>query len=359
MNDLLVRSLAFVVIALSAAAQEQPASEPAQRVSSMAQAARNLLESLPTDLRDKATRPLADPERTSWNFVPGEYAGVQLGDLDDAQRALAHALLRTPLSTQGYLAVTTIISLETVLRELESRPGRDASHRDPLRYAILLFGEPGSAAWAWRLQGHHVSLRFCEIDGKVVAVTPAFLGANPATVRSGPRAGLRALGHLQELGARLFTSLRDAQRAEAVLPGETPRDVILGPTRAADFLGAPKGVAFADLDEAQRTVMVRILHEFAGLLDDEIAREQMERIQSRGLDGIRFAFAGSVADGEGQYWRLHGPTFVIEYDNTQNDANHVHTVWRDLERDFGEDLLRAHHETHPHPQPKKGDRTPR
>ncbi len=309
----------------------------------MARAARAWLESLTPELRAEAAFAFDDAERERWHFVPGDYPGVSFAQMGLEPRRRAHALLRAALSSAGYHKTAAVMRLDQVLRELAEARGQRADHRDPERYSLAVFGEPGPAQpWGWRLQGHHVSLNFSAITGEITAVTPAFLGANPAEVRDGPLAGLRVLGREEDLARELLGALDEAQRGQAMLAAEAPRDVILGPDREAGLLGEPKGVAFADLTEPQRALLLALLGEFAHNLRAELAAAELARIDQAGLGRVRFAWAGSANRGEPHYWRLHGPTFAIEYDNTQDDANHVHTVWHDLTNDFGRDALRAH-----------------
>ncbi len=313
----------------------------------MAQAARAFVATLSQPLRQKAQRPLEDAERTQWNFVPGAYAGVLLQDLDDPQRQAAQALLRAALSARGYDKTNAIVQLENVLHEIESRAGRDAAHRDPGRYSLLLFGEPtDDGTWSWRIQGHHVSLRVTVVKGRFASATPAFLGSNPHEQRDGKAAGRRVLGAEEDLARAFLTLCDEEQRAKAVIATDAPADVILGPTRAADFLGKPSGLPWSAMNEGQRAVLWRLIEEYAHNLRAEFADGELARIKQRGVEHIHFAWAGGFERGEGHYYRIHGEHFVIEYDNTQHGANHSHTVWRDLERDFGGDLLRQHLEEH-------------
>lgn len=317
-----------------------PRDDPAAE---MAAAARSFLGSLPAELRARAVRPLADAEHARWAFVPGDYAGVPFGALDAAQTDAARGLLRSALSARGYDKAMAIVELENVLRRLESRDGRDAAHRDPARYAVLVFGEPtDGGTWNWRVQGHHVSLRFFVVEGAFAGCTPAFLGSNPHEVRDGDGAGRRVLGAEEDL-ARAFLLLCDAEQlGSVVLAGEAPADILLGPSRAADFLGAPRGLAWSAMGEGQRALLWRLVEEYARNLRGPLAEAELARIEAQGRDGIHFAWCGGRERGQPHYYRIHGPRFVIEYDNTQNGANHVHTVWRDLDRDFGGDPLRRH-----------------
>ena len=338
------RAFAPLLLLPLAAFWAVPTDVPGADAGALAAAAERLLAALSPELRTKVQRPFADAERQRWNFVPGDYACVQLRELDDRQRCAVHDLLRAALGTAGYLKTTHVMALEDVQHALEQ-----AAHRDPGRYAIALFGAPSpTAPWALRFQGHHVSWSFTCAGGKVLASTPRFLGANPAQVRTGPHAGLRVLAAEEDLAWQLLATLTPAQRERAVLQKDAPRDILLGPDRAADFLGAPKGIAHAELQPAQQALLWRLIEEYARDLQPDQAQLQLERIRAAGLGQLYFAWAGGSARGEGHYYRIHGPTCVIELDNTQNDANHVHTVWRDRTRDFGADLLREHYQQDPH-----------
>jgi len=321
---------------------------PDAAVAEVAKASQAFLAALPPELRTKATRPLADAERTQWNFVPGVYAGVPFGELAEPATRAAHALLHSLLSARGFQKTTAIMQLENVLHELESKDGHDASHRDPGRYTLLVFGEPAAdGAFALRLQGHHVSLHFSCAGGHLASGTPQFLGSNPAELRSGAHAGTRILGAEEDLARALLLLCDDAQRARAVIAAVAPADVFLGPARTVDALGEQKGLPASAMTQGQQEVLWRLIEEFVHNLRPEFATTELARIRAD-FDGVHFAWAGGMEHGQGHYYRLHGRHFAIEYDNTQNDANHVHTVWRDLEHDFGGDVLRQHYEQHKH-----------
>jgi hypothetical protein len=237
------------------------------------------------------------------------------------------------------------MSLDQVLKDVEKGKGPT---RDPELYYFTIFGQPGSKEpWGWRVEGHHVSLNFTIVDGKGVAATPAFLGANPATIKEGPRAGLRILGEEEDMGRRLIKSLNDQQREEAIFAKEAPKDIITGNARKA-MIDRPVGVSYDKLDETQKRMLVELVGNYADRHRPDIAAEDLKRINTAGWDKVKFAWAGGLDPGQKHYYRVQGPTFLIEYDNTQNNANHIHTVWRDLERDFGEDLLLEHYQHNKH-----------
>jgi hypothetical protein len=311
----------------------------------MAEAAKNFLGALTPEQRAKASFKFDDEQRLDWYFVPRARQGLPLKELNAEQRKLAHAFLKTGLSQRGYLKATTIIELELVLREIEQGRGQV---RDPELYYFSVFGTPAAKdPWGWRVEGHHLSLNFTVVKGAMVATTPAFFGANPAEVRQGPRQGLRVLGSEEDLGRELIKSLDERQRAKAVFDATAPADILTGNQKKADPLN-PAGIAASDLTPQQVERLKKLLNEYITRMPEDLAAERLEKLRRAGLEKIHFAWAGGFERGEKHYYRLQGPTFLVEYDNTQNDANHIHSVWRDFEGDFGRDLLREHYQSTPH-----------
>jgi len=307
-------------------------------------AARNFLAALTPEQKAKTTFPLDDKERRNWHLIPRERRGLPLKEMTPAQQHLAHGLLSAALSHRGYLQATTIMSLEAVLKDLEQGRG---PVRDPELYFFSIFGEPDlKQPWGWRIEGHHLSLNFL-IAGEEVSVTPSVMGSNPAEVRDGPRAGLRVLAAEEDLGRDLVKSLDVGQRQECIISATAPPDFILGPDRPAAPLD-PKGLSAARLNAAQQTLLHRVVEAYVRRYRAEVADKDLSRIAAAGWDKLSFAWAGSLDRGQGSYYRVQGPTFVMEWDNTQNNANHIHTLWRDTRNDFGEDLLRQHYEDSPH-----------
>jgi hypothetical protein len=327
-------------VAIGRGALRAPVADAA--VADVVAAARGFLRELPAEQRAVAARAFDDPQRTSWAFVPGRYAGVEFGALEPASLQRAHALLRALLSAQGFEKTLAIVQLEAVLREVEGRGGGDASHRDQGRYALLLCGEPNEeGAFSVRLQGHHVSLHFTFLDGQLAGATPHFLGSNPHSLSEGPNAGQRVLAAEEELARDLLASLDESQLARALVAERAPPDVLLVPGAGFSALSAAPGLPAEALDEAQRARLWSLVELFARNLRGEFAAAELERLRPQRAE-LRFAWAGGRERGQGHYWRVLGRTIAIEYDNTQNGANHVHVVWRDLERDFGQDPLRQH-----------------
>jgi hypothetical protein len=305
----------------------------------MAQAANNLLAALSAEQKAKASFPFKDEERYNWHFIPRERKGLPLKEMDHAQRALAHALLSTGMGQRGYVEAVTIISLEQILKEMEGGKG---PARDPERYFFSIFGTPGATgAWGWRVEGHHLSLNFTVANGRPASGGPAFLGTNPGEVRQGQRKGLRVLSAEEDMGRALVKSLDEGQRATAIVPGAAPAEMITKNDRKVTFTD-PAGITVEQLKPGQRQALLSLIDLYARRLRTEMAEQDLRKLMGAGVEKIRFAWAGGVERGEPHYYRIVGPTFLVEYDNTQNNANHIHTVWRDYTNDFGEDVLKNH-----------------
>ena len=306
----------------------------------MADAAKNFLAALSDEQRAKATFDLKNDERLNWHFIPKERKGLPIKEMSGEQRALANALLNSGLSNRGYFKANTIMSLEQILRDMEKGKG---PVRDPERYFFSVFGTPEShGTWGWRVEGHHLSLNFT-LSGEEVVVTPSFMGTNPGEVREGPRKGLRVLGVEEELARDLVKSLNEEQRKVAIYTNSAPADVITAADRKAHALD-PKGISMAKLTDDQKQMLLAVIKEYVSRTRPEVANKEYNEIRQTSPEQIHFAWAGSMERGQGHYYRVQAPDFLIEYDNTQNNANHVHAVWRDLKNDFGEDILRKHYD---------------
>jgi hypothetical protein len=311
----------------------------------MKHAADAFLAGLEPAQRTRAQFAFADAERLNWHFVPRERRGLPLKEMTPPQRDLARRLLQAGLSQRGMVRADTIMALELVLREL----GQNPNVRDPERYFFSIFGTPSdSAPWGWRVEGHHLALNFTIFGGRPVATSPSFMGANPAEVRTGSRRGLRALAPEEDLARELVASLNASQLATAIIATEAPREIMTGNAVEVDAL-APPGIAVGKLERAQAALLLRVVDEYLSRMSEPLAAERRTRLERSDFSQITFAWAGSTERGQPHYYRIQGPSFLIEYDNTQNDANHVHTVWRDFAGDFGRDLLREHYRSAPHP----------
>lgn len=309
----------------------------------MTDAARRFLDSLTPEQRKQATYPFGDAERLRFNFIPDEAFprnGLPLKAMTEPQRKLAHALLRTALSERGYLTYTQIIELEKILRMVE---GGVKLARDPDAYRLTIFGEPApKATWGWRFEGHHISLHFSVVDGTAVASTPSFAGSNPAEVRiDHPMKGQRVLGQLEDTARALVMALDEKQRGVAIINQTAPREIVT--TNQLDINPlSPEGLKASAMTPAQRDLLLKVIDAYAGLMAPDIAADRLAKIKQAGLENVAFAWAGPVERGAQHYYRVQGPTFLIEFDNTQNNGNHVHSIWRDFKGDFGRDLLREH-----------------
>ncbi|HYM22978.1 MAG TPA: DUF3500 domain-containing protein [Vicinamibacterales bacterium] len=322
----------------------------------MASAAAHFLDSLSPEQRHKASFPFDDAERLHWHFIPTETFprnGLTVKEMTEPQRRLAHDLLRSGLSQRGYMTATQIMDLETVLGAIEAAERAAAPQpprgrpliRDTERYFFSVFGTPSTTAhaapWGWRVEGHHVSLHFTIVDGKIAAGAPTFFGTNPAEVREGPKKGLRILGPEEDAARALMGALDAAQREKAVIAIDAPGDMITMANVKIDPL-TPTGVAAGALNPSQRDLLQGLIDVYTGYMASDIAADRVARYRKAGFEKITFAWAGSLERGKKHYYRIQGPTFLVEYDNTQNDANHIHSVWRDFDGDFGRDLLREH-----------------
>ena len=319
----------------------------------MADAATKLLASFTSEQRQEASFPFDSSEREHWGFVPTEMFprhGLILGKMSEPQRKLAHDLLRSGLSQKGYLTASSIMDLEIVLRGIEDAGGGDAARgvrmeRNPVKYFFSVFGTPSpKGAWGWRVEGHHVSLNFTIVDGTIVASAPSFFGSNPAEVREGPKKGLRILASEEDTARALVMALDDAQRGKAVINKAAPNDIATMNAVTINPL-AGDGIPATDLKPNQRELLMKVVDSYVSAMASDIAETRMERLRKAGLDKLVFAWSGDLERGKRHYYRVQGPTFLIEYDNTQNDANHIHSVWRDFQGDFGRDLLREHLKT--------------
>ena len=309
----------------------------------LAQKANHFLSLLDENQSAKARYEFGDEERYNWHFVPKERNGISFNDLNEKQREAALALLKASLSEQGYRKASDIMALENILREVENRPADD-KYRDPLNYYVTIFGDPDEKnIWGWRLEGHHLSINFSGADGSIISSTPTFWGSNPAVVRSGRYSGRQVLKQETDLGFTLVNSFSTGQMKVAVFAEKAPSEIITGNQRKAE-LQEPKGLPFGDMNESQKKLFMQLLNVYVKNYQLGFSKRLMEKIEKAGMENLTFAWAGSLQPGAGHYYRIQGPMLLIEYDNTQNNANHVHTVVRDLANDFAEDILKEHYQ---------------
>ena len=292
-------------------------------------------------------------ERERFGFVPSEghpRAGLSLERMTGRQRSAVHDLLKAGLSEKGYMTTDAIMQLEAVLNLIENPPGSapGSPERNPLKYYVWVFGTPGTrSTWGWKLEGHHVSLNFTIVNGRMVSAAPHFFGANPAEVKDGPKKGLRLLGYEEDPARELVMMLDAPQRAKAVLAATAPNEIVTRNNSTIKPL-SPAGIAASELQPRQREMLMRILDAYTSVMAPDLAADRMATLTKAGLDKITFAWAGEVERGRKNYYRVQGPTFLIEYDNSQGNGNHAHSVWRDFNGDWGRDLMREHLAAVPH-----------
>jgi hypothetical protein len=307
----------------------------------MLQAANTYLKALTPEQKKQATFPLTDAERENWNFVPIARNGLPFKVTSTQVQALGIALLRTGLSHTGVAKAQAVMMLEFVLKELEK--DTPAGRRDPTNYFVSVFGEPSAdKTWGWRFEGHHLSFNFTVVDGKHVFFAPAFMGSNPAEVRTGPRTGERVLGQEEDLGLELINSLDDSQKKTAIFATTALKEIVTTNKKRVEML-TPAGISAQKLTPAQREKLLALVKVYLGRARPELAEEEFSRISAAGVDKISFGWAGGLDRKSQTYYRIQGPTFLIEFDNSQGNGNHIHSTFRDFKGDFGNDLLAKHY----------------
>lgn len=334
-----MKALLLCLISILPLTAKESASGLATNSATTVTAVEAFLATLDAGQRTKAAMPFDSDARENYRYTPQEHrAGLPFKEMTAPQRAAAMKILETVLSEKGALKVTQIMTLESVLAEIEKKP----DFRDPVKYFVSIFGTPGDPkGWGWRFEGHHISLNFTLVEGKKASLTPSFLGTNPAEVRTGKLIGLRVLAAEEDLSRALVTTLLADGKSAVVFSDSAPKETFSAETRKATMLD-PVGIPCGEMSETQRKALVQIIAEYLGRYRPDLAAADMAKIEAAGLDKIRFGWSGSVKPGEAYYYRIQGPTFLIEAVNSQNNANHIHAVWRDFEGDFGHDILAEH-----------------
>jgi hypothetical protein len=343
--------------ALAAALPGRAQEMKPELASRMRDAAQALADSVDERRRKKLVLPFDAQARTDWHYTPRRREGLSFADMDVPQREAAHRLLRTGLSAAGHRKVVNIVELELVLKELEFAM---SLLRDPEKYFVAIWwspgpqgaergasqtapwgGPPGSHAWGWRFEGHHISLHFTVRGDAAIASTPSFLGANPAEVRKGPKKGTRVLAAEEDEARKLMAMFDEAQRRTAIIDSRSYGDIVTGAQDRVSPLDN-RGLEVRAMTPPQRSQLRQVIAVYADSFEPALKAARLARAEE-GFEGARFAWAGSTERGRPHYYRIQGPRVLIEYDASQNDGNHVHTVWRDFDGDFGRDLLRDHH----------------
>ena len=323
--------------------QVVPISETAER---MKLACERFLESLTPDLLEKVVFAFDASERFRWHYVPRELfdrKGLSLKEMDEKQRKSALTLMATGLSDGGYQKARSILDLETTLGKQERMEGIARLVRDPELCFFSIFGDPmDRAPWGWRAEGHHLSLHFTIVNHERISPHPFFFGANPAIVRHGSKKGQRILLEEEDIARQLLSNLTVEQKKTAIISSTAPDDIVTRELPKVN-LKTTQGIAAGSMTGDQRQLMSHLLYVYIDRLSESLAKIERQRLRSGQMDEIHFAWAGSEEPGIPHYYRLHGTRFFAEYDNTQNNANHIHTVWRNLKDDFGIDLLNTHY----------------
>lgn len=318
------------------AREERPAGDQ------MTEAADQFLESLSPELRKKTAFEFDDPHRTSWFFTPQQdrernptRKGVRFEEMNDEQKKKALALLKTGTSTKGFEQAITIMSLEGILRDVEKK---GAMVRNPDWYFLSVFGKPSKTGkWGWRIEGHHLAVSFTLDRGQIESPTPYFFGANPATVKAGPRAGLRTIPEVEDLARELIQSL-DADQVKAARRDKHFPEI--AENTPAAKIGEPVGVAVSKMTDRQRDTLLKLMAAYTDRMPANVGAAEMKAAKDAGIEKVHFAYSGEAEPGKAYTYQVQGPTFVIQFLNIQNDGsgnpnNHIHSVWRRLPADFG------------------------
>ncbi len=298
------------------------------------------LNSLNAAQKEKAFVAFDDENRTRWHYFPSsmyDREGIPIKELNEKQRELLHGLLRHYLSASGYKKTSDVFEVEAILRDLTNNNSRDPE----LYYVSIYKNKEDASLWGWSLEGHHLSLNFTA-DGRTTSYTPLFFGANPAIVKRGPQKGRRSLKNEEDLALKLMNLIDKEQREKAIFKSSAPYEI---KTRNDSEITPLKtaGIAASELNEEQQAVLVNLIMEYISTMPEDLVQKRMATIKTEEIKNIHFAWAGATELKEPHYYRIQGKTFLIELDNTQDNANHIHSVWRDFDGDFGRDLIKEHY----------------
>lgn len=308
--------------------------------------ASKFMNSLNQEQRNKAQFEFENSSKNDWHYLPASMyprAGIALNQLNENQKNLLFELLRSSLSETGYAKTQQIISLENVLAEIEG----NHDYRDPEKYYTAFYGNPAKdSLWSWSFQGHHLSLNFTVLNGET-SIAPRFLGANPAIVKEGIRKGERTLAKEEDLGLELINTCSAEQKQKAIFQHKAFNDIVTANSADVEPL-EPVGIRMKELNHSQQAILLQLIDEYLATMPEDLAAKRMDKLKKEETDEIRFGWAGASKFGEGHYYRIQGKSFLVEFDNTQNNANHIHSVWRDFDGDFGRDLIREHYQSSEH-----------
>lgn len=303
---------------------------------------------LTPELKEKTLFALDANEKFKMYYIPIDRKGSSFNDFNEKQKNAAIRLLRASLSQEGYRKATEIMALEKVLFKLENNqlkmPDGTPIIRDYLDYHFWIFGTPSDKGiWGWKFEGHHLSLNFSANKNTIIASTPSFMGTNPAIGAVEGFEKKQVLKQEMELGAAFAISLDEQQVKIAQFSKTAPKEIITANNRTAHKI-APKGISYKELNKVQQAMFIKLLAVYIDNYQFGFAAELYKKIKVAGIENLSFAYAGEPKIGKGYYYRIQGPMLLIEYDNVQNNANHVHSVVRDLTNDWAEDLLKKHYQ---------------
>ena len=307
----------------------------------------DFISSLNADQKNKAVLALDDPKKEDWHFFPStmfEREGIALKELNSEQKKKLHSLLQSVLSKSGYEKTIEVIELENVLKEL----GGDPVMRDAEKYFTTFYGNPMTDdLWSMSFEGHHISLNFT-VSGDEVIASPRFWGANPAMIPEGPRKGERTLAMEEDLGFDLINSMDEDQLKKAIFQEKSFRDIVTLNLPKISPL-EPVGVSYNEMNSDQQKKLIKLINQYIDTMPSKTAKARRKQLLAEDLSSLYFGWVGAKELGSAHYYRVQGKTFLIEFDNSQNNANHIHTVWRDFDGDFGRDLINEHYkESHSH-----------
>jgi hypothetical protein len=336
----------------------------AQSKTDMVKVTNDFLESLSPNEKSVVLFAMDDSLRTQWTNLPIGLAprkGLRYGDLSEQSKISFHKILSTIFSSQGYLKTFAIMQVDDILHEIfEITHERDQIDEQTIgfirtldwdygNYFIAILGNPTmDDAWGFKFEGHHISINLT-VTKDSFTMTPLFLGSDPAVVEVTQYAGLRPLSKEEDYGFWFVNTLDDTQKAKATLSQEVPKDILTNPDRPqwyADFMGI-KG---SELRPEQQKILQYLIEEYMNNMEKEKAEEYLDILHARGMDEVYFAWIGSYEPMKAHYYMIHSPDFIIEYDNVGflDNANHIHSIFREKGNDFGEDILRKHLLEHKH-----------
>ena len=343
MNHYLVTWVLVLLISVTTISRSSAEENPSTKQLSPSASALAFLKTLSNSKKNKAQYHLENASRMKWDYFPDMRTrnGIRLKDMKPNEKQAALAVVQAVLSAAGYLKVTQVIALEDVLKSLEGW-----NLRDPERYYLAIYGEPSNThTWAIQFEGHHLSLNFVLKGNQIVAAAPRFFGANPSRHTGPDKSIVETLKLEESLGRELLLSLKKKQLLKAIVSNDAPADILTRSNSYAEAL-LPKGLPVSEMSTAQQKIFWQLLAVYLDPLPIAIANKRLTLIKNTEPTSLFFAWAGSSQKGQPHYYRIQSSDFLIEYDNTQNNANHVHTVWRDLTNDFGRDYLREHYHAH-------------